>query len=162
MAKLPKNKQNGTFAIARRRAKVAAMYLLGDTQQEIAKAVGVSQVTVSYDLAAVRKQWLASSLRDFDAMKGEELARLELLEREAWEAWSRSRSAETSSRTEKVLACEPAGPVTSKGTVHTPAALIPTKVIREVTTSGRTGDPRYLLQVFRCVEARLKLLGALD
>lgn len=71
--------------------RVAALYLQGKTQTEIARVVGVSQMTVSNDLAALRKEWLAASLRDYDAKLAEEWERLKHLERAAWEEWERSR-----------------------------------------------------------------------
>lgn len=162
MAKLPKNKQNHVFAMAQRRARVATLYLAGKTQQQIAAEVGVSQMTVSTDLAALRKAWLASSLRDFDTMKAEELARLELLEREAWEAWSRSKQDAETIHKEPMLSVRgecPCGELQSAGEG---ADLIPVAVKFERTVSGQPGDPRYLVQVLRCIEARLKMLGVLD
>ena len=60
MAKLPKDKQSHVFAMAQRRARVAELYLSGKAQQEIAAEVGVSQMTVSTDLTALRKAWLRS------------------------------------------------------------------------------------------------------
>lgn len=79
-----------TFRILSRRTKVAKLYLLGKTQYEIAKEVRCSQGTVGNDLAALREEWLASALLDFGEAKARELARIDNLEAEAWDAWYRS------------------------------------------------------------------------
>jgi len=161
VGKLPKNKQNHVFAMAQRRARVAELYLSGKTQQQIAADVGVSQMTVSTDFAALRKAWLASSLRDFDAMKAEELARLALLEREAWEAWHRSKDDAVTTHTVTALAPQEEC-VVKRHSKEGKRPLIPVAVKEETTASGQAGDPRYLVSVLRCIEARLKMLGCLD
>jgi hypothetical protein len=79
-----------TFRILSRRTKVAKLYLLGKTQYEIAREVRCSQGTVGNDLAALREEWLASALLDFGEAKARELARIDNLESEAWDAWYRS------------------------------------------------------------------------
>lgn len=70
----------------------AALYLQGKTQTEIAAALGVCQQQVSYDLEIVRQRWLESSVLDFNTKKAEELARIDNLERVAWESWERSQT----------------------------------------------------------------------
>lgn len=87
---LPNNRKNDKAAIAKRRSTVAAMYVKGATQTEFAGRVGVTQATISTDLKAIQAEWRASTLRDFDAKKAEELAKLAHLESEAWAAWVRS------------------------------------------------------------------------
>jgi hypothetical protein len=87
---LPKNAQNDRARIDDRRAKVAALYLAGKSQQAIAGVVGVSQMTVSKDIAHLRAQWRAAACDDFGAKQAEELAKLASLERAAWEGWIRS------------------------------------------------------------------------
>jgi hypothetical protein len=122
---LPKNKKNDHYQRMERRQRVAAFYLMGKNQWEIARQLNCSQGTVSNDLARIREQWLASATRDFDGAKAQELAKLDRLESAGWEAWERSQE-----------------PVGKKGV-------------------RRPGDPRFLAQVFQCVETRLKILGAL-
>jgi DNA-binding CsgD family transcriptional regulator len=90
------NRKNDRYALMERRKRIASMYVTGKNQWERARTVGVSQGTVSNDLAAIREDWLASTRRDFDARKAEELAKLDQLEAEAWAAWERScRDSET-------------------------------------------------------------------
>jgi len=49
-----------------RRETIAALYVQGQSQSTIAQHLGISQQQVSYDLKAIQKAWLASTLRDFD------------------------------------------------------------------------------------------------
>ena len=73
------------------REQIAARYLRGEYQVEIAAALGISQQQLSYDLKAIRAAWLASAVRDFDALKAQELAKIDAVEREYWLAWERSK-----------------------------------------------------------------------
>ena len=53
-------------------------------------------------MAAVREQWLQSSLLDFDARKAQELARIDRVETEAWAAWEKSKRAREITTTERI------------------------------------------------------------
>jgi transcriptional regulator with XRE-family HTH domain len=74
-----------------RRAEVARRYLQGEMQEQIAQSFGVTQGQISQDLKAIRAAWLASAVRDFDALKAQELAKIDAVEREYWLAWERSK-----------------------------------------------------------------------
>lgn len=71
------------------------MYLEGHHQLDIRDALNaredvpytISQQQISADLAIIRKRWITSQIRDFDAHRAEELAKLERLEQEYWDAW---------------------------------------------------------------------------
>lgn len=129
------------LAMAERRRRVAALYLRGETQAEIASAVGVDQGTVSRDLEALHADWKGSGLIDFGERKGQELARLDVLERVAWQAWERScQDAEKTVR-KRV----PAGDGHRVETTH--------------TREGQAGDPRFLERVGWCIDRRCELLG---
>ena len=71
-------------------ARLAALYLQGKSQVEIALELRISQPQVSRDLATLQRRWLASSLLDFDAARARELARIAHLERVYWQSWERS------------------------------------------------------------------------
>lgn len=127
--------------IAQRRQKVAALYVRHYSLREIEAEVGVDHATVGRDLAALREEWLASSLMDFNARKAEELSRLDQLERVAWSAWERScRDAEKT-----VKKRVPAGDGHRVETTH--------------TREGQAGDPRFLERVGWCIDRRCELLG---
>ena len=72
--------------VTERRKSIAARYRSGDTQTQIAAQLGVNQSTVSRDLKAIRKEWQAEALHDFDFAQHLSIARLTRLKQEAWKA----------------------------------------------------------------------------
>jgi hypothetical protein len=89
-----------------RRARVACLSLKGFTPTQIARmlleendpasgtafaSLNSAKVTVLEDLKHLKRRWKESALRDYDALKGEQLQKLYLLERELWAAWERSK-----------------------------------------------------------------------
>lgn len=134
--------------LVQRRERVARLYLEGKTQTEIAGELKVSQPTVSEDLAWVRGEWKKSAEFAFGDRVAEELARLDEVEREAWQAWERSK---------KKLKR-----VSTKTVKNVPEASKDPAVEREEETSveeGRDGDPRHLNVVMDCIDKRCKILG---
>lgn len=69
--------------IAERRKKVSELYLRHQTQEAIARVLGVSQPTVSLDIAALRQQWKEAGLLNTDEVKQREAAELDEMEAEA-------------------------------------------------------------------------------
>ena len=132
-----------------RRSKIAALVLSGVTNQfEIMHRLGMddieaSQPTISRDLLYIREQWRASAVRDWDEIQGKELARIDLLEKEAWFAWERSKTQR--SRTRKRVRILPDGK--------------PGDTDSEDTTEQRDGDPRFLTAIMDCIKRRCDLLG---
>ncbi|EKE79464.1 hypothetical protein [Idiomarina xiamenensis] len=118
-------------------AIVAEMYLKGRTMADIADELGASINMVNYDLREVRKRWRNSAVRDFDAHRAEQLARLDLIEAAAWREWERS--------------CE-------DYYKHTVGETAQGEIDKE-ETGGQTGDPRYMNVILSTVERRCKLLG---
>ena len=82
--------QNET-TLAARRQQVAAAYLRGEYQADIATRFGISQQQISLDLKTIRAMWLQSAVRDFDAARAEELAKIDAVEAEFWGAWEKSK-----------------------------------------------------------------------
>jgi Trp operon repressor len=68
-------------ALAERRQKVSALRLMHYTQREIAAELGVSVATVNRDLAVVRAEWAERRSQSYESWVGEELAKIDLLER---------------------------------------------------------------------------------
>jgi hypothetical protein len=139
----PRHPPPEKLALLRRRKDVAARYLRGEQQLEIAAAIGIDQSNVSRDLRWVHEQWLEESKLANAERVARELARIDLVEREAWQAWQRSQQIAESTRTQKTT--EPDG---TGG-----------KLMAEVTRRGSAGDSCYLETVLKCVERRSKLLG---
>jgi hypothetical protein len=164
--------------IEERRRKVAQMYLAGKSQFEIGKVVGVSQVTVSHDLTALREEWAADTAMNFSQRMAEELAKIDRLEEVAWEEYKRSREdakvlvartesaperkKEREDRTRLGRAGREAKASEPVGVIGQPVPLMEFRRVVEERTVGRLGDPRYLDRVSWCIETRLKLFGMLD
>jgi len=120
---------------------IAKMYLTGSTQAEIALHCGVTQQQISKDVKEIQARWLASSVRDFDEMRAEQLAKIDRLEMTYWNAWEESKRDHKRQR---------AG-IKKGGKAQEEMA--------ETTTEGRDGNPVFLAGVDKCIERRCKLLG---
>ncbi len=128
--------------VAERRRDVATMYLAGYKQVEIAVKWRVSQPQISYDLKWIHAEWVSAASAGMGEIKARELARIDALELEYWQAWR-------DSKREKVR-----GGQTKRETGR--RASTETRIDKET----REGDPRYLVGVQWCVEQRLKIFGA--
>jgi hypothetical protein len=122
-------------------ARVARLLLKQRSRKEIAAIVGVAPSQVTYDAKQLERLWLEDAKRDIGVVKARELARIDLLEREAWGEWERSKQ---SSKTVTDVGIEAGA---STGTRQT------------VRTQPRLGDPRYLAIVEWCIDLRLRLYG---
>lgn len=133
-----------------RREKVARLYLQGKTQNELAAQFGVNQSTISRDLEAIRLQWQEQALLHFDEIKARELARIDRLEREYWEAWEESKKdAEVTKQIGALTKDEKGRPSLTPGRA-------------EKTIKGQTGNPAFLNGVQWCIEQRLKIFGVYE
>jgi hypothetical protein len=128
--------------VQQRRTTVARLYLQQRTQGEIAREVGVDQGTICRDLKAIQTEWQRQRLDDFHHGKLRELARIDRLEREYWDAWERSCHDREQTVQERTSA--PSGDRLKAGT----------------RTEGRDGNSEFLRGVERCIEMRCKILGA--
>lgn len=122
------------------------MRLKSSTISQIAKAVGVSTATVKRELRDLQAEWRANAADSIEVHRDRELRRLELIEREAFSEWERSKKDYTKSVTEDVeIKAGEGGSV--PGTKH------------KHETGGRIGDPRLLEIAIRAQDARRKMLG---
>src|SRR5262245_27140041 len=74
-----------------RLAEVARLHRQGMTQVEIAKALGVSQPQIAYDLRVLRIRYQTTQIEDHGELVAEKLAQYRDIRREAWEAWERNK-----------------------------------------------------------------------
>ena len=126
--------------VNQRRQRVAELYLTGTLQSAIGQVLGISQQQVSHDLKIVQRQWLASSIRDFDTVKSEQLAKIDRIERAAWESFALSLKPREITVQEAVEGEHP----TKKASIR---------------KEGQAGDPRFLQIAQRCIDQRADLLG---
>lgn len=112
------------------------------SQDEIAATLGITQQQVSYDLRTLHKRWQESAINDISAAQAEELARIHMLEREYFDAWTSSRADTT--RTYQEKSRDERGRTRYRG---------------GLTKETRSGDPRFLEGVRWCIAKRLEILG---
>lgn len=136
----PRPTPHDTIRLAQRRQLVAARYLRGEYQSQIAQDLGLTQAQISLDLKAIRAEWLKATLRDFDALKGEQLAKIDAIELEAWASWEKSKQPREVTITEATEGPRPGRKAS-------------------VRKEGQVGDPRFLSEILKCVERRCSLLG---
>lgn len=150
-------KQSKAQEQLQRRAIVAELYSKGVYQSDIATKLKVSLPTVQRDLAAVRKQWLESSLQDFDQVKADQLAKLDEVERQAWLQWERTcKTYKKKTVTEKEMMGDRDRGNEDESEGGKPA-IVGTDT--KVETIHQFGDPRFLTVVLSVVDRRCKLLG---
>ncbi len=140
------NTSEAKLRVASRRTKIASMVLSGITNQyEIAAKLGMEpgpgQKMVSIDMKWIRNEWKLKAIEDWDSFVGQELARIDKLEKEAWEAWETSKKTRRKTRS-RVKLSDRSG--TEEG--------------EEVANEQRDGDPRFLDLVLSCIDKRCKLL----
>lgn len=114
------------------RTEIMRLYLEHKPQTEIAQIFGVSRTQIGYDIKRIREAWKKSSVIDFDEKKRIELDRIDVLERNAWEAWERS---------QKETVTKKAGKDSS------------------IVTQTSAGNPRFLEIVIKCIERRCRIFG---
>lgn len=137
--------QNNKVTIEKRRNEVIRLYLMGMAQIDIAVKVGVVPGQITNDIQMTRKKWLSENSTMMTEQKGKELAKLDLLEAESWDAWQKSK-----------------GPIIKKshGKGRTKAkGKGAWEKIEEIETAG---DPRFLSQIESCIKGRCQLLGLTD
>jgi hypothetical protein len=118
-------------------------------QAEIAAKIGVDQSTVSRDLKALHQEWLNSALLDFNEAKAQELAKIDRLEREYWDAWERSKE-DAEQITERGR---------GKGVKEGEERPRPSEFEKTIQRRGQVGDAAFLRGVQWCIEQRCKILG---
>lgn len=129
-----------TNGLEHRRAEVARHYLQGEPQHAIADALGICLGQVGRDLSALQAQWIQSASSSFAERRAQELAKIDHMEREAWQAWERSK------RERGVTS-------SAKTTGDT------TRVTAAVRKEDRVGDTEFLKVVQWCISMRCELLG---
>jgi len=131
----------------RDRMRIGELYLRGWTQAEIADEVKMSIPTICRDIAKLHDAWLESSLVNYDKAKAKELAKVDQLEYEYWDAWLRS--------------CENKETETQKGIAigGSKDNLSPFRKEQTKREEGQTGDPRFLTGIQWCINKRCEILG---
>ena len=144
----------------RDRVLIARMYVRGKSIHEMMLAINalyperpVSSKAISADLNAIRDAWLRSSLLDFNEAKAKELAGIDEAEREAWDAWERSK--EKHMRLEYEVSDDQVPFSAEK------IAQVQRKKKRKII-EATVGDIRYLEMIERLKKMRCDILGLFE
>lgn len=144
------------FARARRRAEVAGRYLRGETQARIAEDLKVNVRVVKADLQAVMDAWVKESKLAFEERKAKELAKIDHIELLAHRGWEASVERQEVHRSFRKRVRQAQRNEDNKVTGH---RMVPVEETEETVIKGQSGDPRFLEQITRCIEMRLRILG---
>ena len=150
---------------------IADLYRRAQTQQGIADHLNklyysdrpITQQQVGYDIKIMVGRWRKSAEQSIDERKAIELARIDLLEREYWDAWERSRrNAETVTIRRKRPASIMDSPDDATLEIEYDEDGNPVEELldeREYKITGQVGDARYLAGVQWCITKRCEILG---
>lgn len=125
--------------------RASDMYLHGYWQHEIAKELGVSVRTVGYDLAKLHKLWEEKAIANHEKMMSRALARIDWLERQAFDQWNESLKGSATITTTYYETDESGEPLPSRA------------AMRESEDEGQ-GAIMWWNALARCVEMRIRIL----
>lgn len=125
--------------------RITAYYLKGWRQSAIAAELNLAQSQIAYDLKTIQTRWRTQTAINLDEAKQRELARIDELEREYWQAWESSKTERTKARQESGDKKDANGrPIVTKASME---------------KEQRDGNPAFLQGVMTCIDRRCKLLG---
>ena len=146
-------KRNET-EIKRDRALITELYVKGWSFRKIAAHINsireysLSSQMIFYDMEQVRKEWRDRRDAAIDDHIAQELAKLDAVEYEAWEAWERSQKDAETIMKKTSYADE---------NLSDDAKVFPLEIVHK--RAGRIGDPRYLAIIKDCTVERRRLMG---
>jgi hypothetical protein len=130
-------------------AQVSEMYLQCLSMAEIGRRLGLNASTIYKDICIAREEWRTRYADAIESHKQRELAKLDVVEIEAWRAWQRSIGKYViETRKSTVI-----GETKAEGVDEVPGEEITRK------TERLAGDPRFLQIIQGCIESRRKILG---
>lgn len=146
-------------AIQERLSIIAPLWRRNWTYQEIRKEVMAmtgrktySLETVHRDVERLLEEWSTARINDTDQRVTAELARLDLVIKEAWEMWERSK--ENYTKTEQR---DKGAPIRDANNNKLTVRSI--ESMKKETEVRGVGDPRFLDVILRAMQQRIKLLG---
>jgi hypothetical protein len=127
-------------------ADVAKFLLRGYTLRDIAAKLDIPPSTAGLYAKKIQNDWRADASKSISEFKAKELAKLDHLEEQAWDAWERSKQP---TKKQQLVA-----DVIGDGDTAQRRPKLAKSVQEE-----RVGEAKYLDIVFKCISARAKLLG---
>lgn len=128
--------------IEERRARVADFILMGRSAAWISLALSIGRATVDRDVRAIRKEWEDRRLDGHDAKVARQLARVDRIEAETWDAWERSKAPQEKTITRSTR--------TSDGSERLHSELVKVEQV---------GDPSFLATLTRLQQIRMEIEG---
>jgi len=107
----------------------------------MAVRVGLTRRTVQAELVAIRGDWKGRTQIDFESAIAQQLDRVDLVEKYAFEGWERSLTRKA---------------VETKQAVRTVNGQVDRATLRAETGNG---DPAFLARMSWCIEQRCRILG---
>ena len=137
---------------------IAERYLKGLTVEQITGELNdarlgsysLSKWTISVDIDIIHKRWITSYLVDFDKAKARELAHIDMLELEYWNAWRTSQKKIEEIESEKIEDKQGGQRVTLPSYERTRVKKI---------EKMRDGNNEFLRGIQWCIDQRCKILG---
>jgi hypothetical protein len=124
------------------RMQIASLRLRGLTFPEIAAEVNLSVSEAYREYKVVEQRWRVAAFDDLAELKARELARIDLIEQEAWRAYERSQEMSIETRQSFVQ---------EDGRQELVGAM--------GKKTNRDGDAKWLRVILECVDKRVRLLG---
>lgn len=124
--------------------EIARLYCRGLTHQEIAdwlnanRPYRLSRGSISKDVTEIFSRWEQSVKADVERFKLHELGKLDVMEREYWDAWERSKL-DVTFKSQTTNASDEKHSTVSK--------------------TSRDGNPAFLQGVMACIDQRCRILG---
>lgn len=121
-------------------------YARGDSQRSIAAELSATRPyrlthqTIGNDIEELLSRWRQTMVEKIDELQAAELLRINTIEREAWDAWERSKH-----KKEKTLSEQKTGDKAGQRA--------------QITREDQIGDPRFLEHVRWCITKRCEILG---
>ena len=130
------------------REDVAKKYLRGMSMRQIAFEMEIPLTTVFRYLKQTKEEWKQSAFASMSEHKAKELARIDNLEMQAWNAFMLSQG--------DVLITTDRGRGKTSAAGSTPGA---TEVVKQTVKKRSAGDARFLKVIIECVKQRCIILG---
>jgi predicted transcriptional regulator len=162
-------KLTNDMRITNRRVQASELYLQGYNIEEIANKLQTTATTIQGDLVAVREQWMETMGLNYDSLLMRELAKIDLVIKEAWKGWYEScKDALIIKRVKEQVPVEKRfDKKTGKLVDLTPEEIkaTPLKVIKDIVEEqrkGQSGNAQFLKIILDALNQRQLLLGLRD
>jgi hypothetical protein len=136
------------------RLRISELLLSGYSERMIAKDVNRSPATVHYHVEFLLRQWHEATVRHVGRWIERTLAEYDLITRESWDAWERSKQPQ---RTEITRARGVGRRFRKDRKVKIEGQLV--DVSKNIKLTESAGNPEFLSAVLRVIERRSRLLG---